>query len=108
MPGKMPGRPTDLEARATTNYSSQLCGYFWSSSARESSVSSSVCCVSNITANSSVRVAFLLAMIVPGCGPCGIPRGCNVIEPRSEEHTSELQSHSDLVFPLLLEKTNML
>src|ERR1700747_417224 len=71
------------------NYSSQLCGYFESSSATACSVSSSVCCVSNITASSSVRVAFLLAMIVPGCGPCGIPRGCNVIEaasiPRREQ-----------------------
>src|SRR5947207_4972471 len=31
-------------------------------------------------------------------GPAG------VVEPRSEEHTSELQSHSDLVCRLLLEK----
>src|SRR5437588_6247243 len=31
------------------------------------------------------------------------PRGP---DPRSEEHTSELQSHSDLVCRLLLEKTN--
>src|SRR6202022_2662029 len=28
------------------------------------------------------------------------------LEPRSEEHTSELQSHSDLVCRLLLEKNN--
>src|SRR5260221_6457127 len=28
------------------------------------------------------------------------------VEPRSEEHTSELQSHSDLVCRLLLDKTN--
>src|SRR5438132_8158192 len=28
------------------------------------------------------------------------------LEPRSEEHTSELQSHSDLVCRLLLEKKN--
>src|SRR6266571_3428070 len=45
--------------------SSQLCGYFSSS---------------NTTASSSVRSAFLLAMIVPGCGPCGIPRGWSVID----------------------------
>src|SRR2546421_9560246 len=34
------------------------------------------------------------------------PRGhdCDVIEARSEEHTSELQSRSDLVCRLLLEK----
>src|SRR5439155_472565 len=67
-------------SRRSLGYSSQLCGYFSSSSATACSVSSSVCCVSNMTANSSVRVAFLLAMIVPGCGPCGMPRGCNVIE----------------------------
>src|SRR5260221_5197088 len=30
--------------------------------------------------------------------------GANVLERRSEEHTSELQSHSDLVCRLLLEK----
>src|SRR5579875_3965855 len=29
--------------------------------------------------------------------------GCHVRRPRSEEHTSELQSHSDLVCRLLLE-----
>src|SRR4029077_5331444 len=60
--------------------SSQLNGYFSSSSATAASVNSSVCCVSNITASSSVRVAFLLAMIVPGCGPTGMPRGCSVID----------------------------
>src|SRR5438132_5157304 len=32
----------------------------------------------------------------------GFPSGC--LSPRSEEHTSELQSHSDLVCRLLLEK----
>src|SRR5438132_7885309 len=32
------------------------------------------------------------------------PRGLRVVQPRSEEHTSELQSHSDLVCRLLLEK----
>src|SRR5436190_18627731 len=31
-------------------------------------------------------------------------RGKIVLQPRSEEHTSELQSHSDLVCRLLLEK----
>src|SRR5437867_642869 len=60
--------------------SSQLCGYFSSSSATACSVSSSVCWVSSMTASSSVRSAFLLAMIVPGCGPCVIPRGCSVID----------------------------
>src|SRR5438132_9799711 len=37
-------------------------------------------------------------------GPeCVLRRGC-ATAPRSEEHTSELQSHSDLVCRLLLEK----
>src|SRR5438034_2958710 len=38
-----------------------------------------------------------------GCGrwPSGITK---IVRPRSEEHTSELQSHSDLVCRLLLEK----
>src|SRR5436190_2984736 len=34
----------------------------------------------------------------------GRHRGCRDAEVRSEEHTSELQSHSDLVCRLLLEK----
>src|SRR5437588_2891764 len=33
-------------------------------------------------------------------------RGAGRAAPRSEEHTSELQSHSDLVCRLLLEKNN--
>src|SRR5260221_8682942 len=45
----------------------------------------------------------------PGCRrPCGRCGGCRARgsgrPPRSEEHTSELQSHSDLVCRLLLEK----
>src|SRR5260221_6662543 len=32
------------------------------------------------------------------------PDGLEIVESRSEEHTSELQSHSDLVCRLLLEK----
>src|SRR5438034_3757344 len=34
----------------------------------------------------------------------GDQRGSDILSPRSEEHTSELQSHSDLVCRLLLEK----
>src|SRR5438132_4439732 len=34
------------------------------------------------------------------------PRSRDLISSRSEEHTSELQSHSDLVCRLLLEKKN--
>src|SRR5437588_2336526 len=33
--------------------------------------------------------------------------GAGVVDVRSEEHTSELQSHSDLVCRLLLEKKNI-
>src|SRR5438132_8817879 len=43
----------------------------------------------------------------PVCGNGGgfrLFRGIRVAECRSEEHTSELQSHSDLVCRLLLEK----
>src|SRR3989440_5175687 len=36
-------------------------------------------------------------------GPCGLPAVC-AASSRSEEHTSELQSRSDLVCRLLLEK----
>src|SRR5947207_13858496 len=42
---------------------------------------------------------FLLTISVP-------PVNCGEILSRSEEHTSELQSHSDLVCRLLLEKKN--
>src|SRR5438034_7558234 len=42
----------------------------------------------------------------PGSSPSGAWRSCPSAPPsrRSEEHTSELQSHSDLVCRLLLEK----
>src|SRR5436190_16896506 len=36
----------------------------------------------------------------------GVDAGARRTRPRSEEHTSELQSHSDLVCRLLLEKKN--
>src|SRR5260221_4184813 len=39
-----------------------------------------------------------------GRRPATTGRGCERRSPRSEEHTSELQSHSDLVCRLLLEK----
>src|SRR5438034_5789740 len=42
----------------------------------------------------------------PPTGPPGSTTGCRSWRPRSEEHTSELQSHSDLVCRLLLEKKN--
>src|SRR2546427_4954643 len=38
------------------------------------------------------------------CGTCVLVCPHNVIDYRSEEHTSELQSQSNLVFRLLLEK----
>src|SRR5438034_6262320 len=42
-----------------------------------------------------------------GGGKRGAADGEDLIEQRSEEHTSELQSHSDLVCRLLLEKKNL-
>src|SRR5438132_1869758 len=41
--------------------------------------------------------------VQPDCRASAAPRSASVIT-RSEEHTSELQSHSDLVCRLLLEK----
>src|SRR4029453_19669927 len=38
------------------------------------------------------------------CSPTSTPKACRASATRSEEHTSELQSHSDLVCRLLLEK----
>src|SRR5260221_8883232 len=47
---------------------------------------------SNSTANSST------------CSTSPVAKACTTVVGRSEEHTSELQSHSDLVCRLLLEK----
>src|SRR2546428_2928076 len=44
--------------------------------------------------------------LVPRDGGVGAPRGRSAKARRSEEHTSELQSRSDLVCRLLLEKKN--
>src|SRR5947207_7836122 len=41
------------------------------------------------------------------CQSMSLPGGVLVIDWRSEEHTSELQSHSDLVCRLLLEKKKL-
>src|SRR5260221_774220 len=41
---------------------------------------------------------------LPSCPPTNVVMPCRTCD-RSEEHTSELQSHSDLVCRLLLEKT---
>src|SRR5437588_6763524 len=43
-----------------------------------------------------------------GCCQNSAPSSRNSLPKRSEEHTSELQSHSDLVCRLLLEKKNQL
>src|SRR5260221_4372989 len=45
---------------------------------------------------------FVTRLGVPGAASS--PAGVQRIDARSEEHTSELQSHSDLVCRLLLEK----
>src|SRR5437588_7947816 len=65
--------------------------------------------VSGRTANSHGRVQYGLAPLgrltaVFSVARCGLMLASNGATPRSEEHTSELQSHSDLVCRLLLEK----
>src|SRR5476649_2961559 len=52
------------------------------------------------------RTAFAPAWCCRGFAPLAntAPSSCSRTTPRSEEHTSELQSHSDLVCRLLLEK----
>src|SRR5947207_5995773 len=47
-----------------------------------------------------------IAHRVRSAHPASLPACCQVCAWRSEEHTSELQSHSDLVCRLLLEKKN--
>src|SRR5437588_9789252 len=67
---------------------------------------------SDSIAGRRVRAALTLALLVPwiaGCEGGGrqrsrASRADRDAEQRSEEHTSELQSHSDLVCRLLLEK----
>src|SRR5437773_3791602 len=56
-------------------------------------------------------VARQLDVVLELCGAGGLEQGVVAYEPvwaigRSEEHTSELQSHHDLVCRLLLEKKN--
>src|SRR5438132_10745249 len=49
----------------------------------------------------------MLALVTDADTASSVPRAsgtCSVSKVRSEEHTSELQSHSDLVCRLLLEK----
>src|SRR2546430_9013469 len=53
--------------------------------------------------------------VVPICGSCNdkktdyfVNYGCGCLDARSEEHTSELQSQSNLVCRLLLEKKKKL
>src|SRR5438034_7425321 len=59
--------------------------------------------------------AWPVCLTTPSCTACRISASCAALRtpssraprrapPRSEEHTSELQSHSDLVCRLLLEK----
>ena len=58
----------------------QLNGYAASSIANACFVSKSGLKESSITANSSVNLTSLLAMMVPGCGPWGMPWGWRVKE----------------------------
>src|SRR5262249_52706843 len=60
--------------------SSQLSGYWGSSSSRAGWATLSGRAVSIMTASSSVRVTDRLAVMVPGWGPWGMPRGWRVIE----------------------------
>src|SRR5206468_11597904 len=58
----------------------------------------------------SSRVATVIGPTPPGTGVIQAARSLaasNSTSPRSEEHTSELQSRSDLVCRLLLEKKNI-
>src|SRR5436190_13613669 len=50
------------------------------------------------------NLAWKLALVVNG--RARLYASCSPVFMRSEEHTSELQSHSDLVCRLLLEKKN--
>src|SRR5438034_7808080 len=51
-----------------------------------------------------MAAAFLLMAVVLAIGVVLVGTAVGLIGARSEEHTSELQSHSDLVCRLLLEK----
>src|SRR5260221_2796924 len=49
----------------------------------------------------------IFSATILSCGNGAAPSpSCSAVQDRSEEHTSELQSHSDLVCRLLLEKKN--
>src|SRR5260221_6149805 len=54
------------------------------------------------------RSLFVALRALARSPPSRAPRGCGCRCVRSEEHTSELQSHSDLVCRLLLEKKKKL
>src|SRR5438034_10756901 len=49
---------------------------------------------------------WIKRFLADGAYPFMVPVLRDFVLPRSEEHTSELQSHSDLVCRLLLEKKN--
>src|SRR5438034_3393723 len=75
------------------------------------SASSTVLYLSNTvrsppTHSASLRVRAPLGPPLTGASSRCTPRAANCSCSRSEEHTSELQSHSDLVCRLLLEKKN--
>src|SRR2546430_12019354 len=57
------------------------------------------------TTSRAMRLRFLQGVPLPGeLGVVGVPSIIELCPPRSEEHTSELQSQSNLVCRLLLEK----
>src|SRR5216683_6481295 len=71
------------------------------SSTMTSSVSSGSCGASVFPPSPQSASLTTLQASAPGCGGS---IGSRMLNPRSEEHTSELQSRSDLVCRLLLEK----
>src|SRR2546427_9577067 len=62
--------------------------------------------VVNNSLNEVMKTLTIIATIFLPLGLVASAYGMNVAFPRSEEHTSELQSQSNLVCRLLLEKKN--
>jgi hypothetical protein len=81
------GRQQKCEVRpasdATSAFSYQEYAYFPSSRSFASCDSFSGWNVSHITASSVVSCMPIDFSASPGCGPCGSPDGCRVIEPTS-------------------------
>src|SRR5688572_33045181 len=59
------------------------------------------------TPSSMMAILAILMLILAACNGGGESPSASEAESRSEEHTSELQSQSNLVCRLLLEKKNL-